>query len=205
MLQIRARIAHLLMAVMAAALIGPALAFAGGAIAFAGVDCGLGDPPWVETTVSNKDVLFTHNVLYASLTPGAHTERTVTHTTTWSASITVSVGAKADAGIIIAKASIQAGIALKGEGAVTDSSSVTTGVTNNSGYPHDYVIFEGTRTVKGTWTRYYCSAGTAKVSGSGTWKSWDAQYVGVLRCDNDNSILTNYGAWSVQYDAVKTC
>ena len=201
----RASLARLMMAVTATTLLIPTVAFAGGAVVHASVDCGVGDPPWYEVRVSNKDVLFTHNLLYATLTPDAYASKTVTHTTTFSASITIKVGAQAEAGIIIAKASASLEVDLMFAGSVTDSTSVTIGVTNNTSRIHDYVFFDGTRTAMGTWTKYYCSVGTAKVSSSGTWKSWEHQYFCVLRCDTDSAVASSYKYWSVQYKAVSTC
>ncbi|MCI0581555.1 MAG: hypothetical protein L0227_01465 [Chloroflexi bacterium] len=199
----RGAVARLLMAVSSAVLLIPTVAAGGGSIAFAGT-CSAGDIDYTVTT-SNKDVLFTHSVLYATLAPGGYASRTLTKSTSFTAGITFTFGATAEAGVIFAKASASAGVALKAEGTTTSGSSVTIGITNNTSAYHDYVFFDGTRTAKGTWKRYKCVAGSEQLSSTGTWKSWNAQYAAVLRCDDDAIIASTYGTWSVQYRAVQTC
>jgi hypothetical protein len=201
----RVLLGRLMMAITAATLLVPGAAFAGGAIAFANVDCAISDPPWYQVSVSTKDVLFTHSILYVSLAPDAYASRTLTKTTSFTAGITITVGASAEAGVILASASASLKVALKGEGSVTSGTSVTLGVTNNTDKYHDWVFFDGTRTATGKWTKYYCSAGVVKVTSAGTWYSWDAQYGAVLRCDQDSKVASTYGAWSTQYKAVTSC
>ncbi len=204
-LALRAALARLVIAVLAATATIPAVALAGAPIALAGVDCSIGDPPWYEVSVSNKDVRNTHQLAYVTIPPGGSATRTITRSTTLTGSIQIEVGAQADAGIIIASASVKVGVTLKGEASATDGSSVSITAPNNTSKYHDYVFFGGTRTANGRWTRYYCSVGVAKVSSSGTWFSWNAQYFGAIRCDHDSVIKNQYGQWSIQHEAATSC
>jgi hypothetical protein len=194
-----------MMAVTAAALLVPAASFVAGPIALASVDCAIGEPPWYEVSVTSKNVVDTNKTVYVTILPGGQATRTLTHTTTLTGSITIQVGTAADAGIIIAKAELSLKVDLMGQYAVTDTDSVSLTANNTTSKYHDYVFFGGTRTANGRWTRYYCSAGVPKVAAGGTWFSWNAQFYGAIRCDNDNAILSKYGQWSVQYKAVASC
>jgi hypothetical protein len=190
---------------MTATALVPALAFGGGAIAFASTDCAIGEPPWYSVTVARKDTVYTHTVAYASLPPGGSATRTISRTTTLTGSIEIEFGVAGEGSIIFASASAKVGVTLKGEASATDGSSMTLSVPNNTRAYHDYVFFNGTRTANGRWVRYTCSAGVAKVSSYGTWYSWEAQYYGVVRCDHDAQIEDKYGRWSIQYKAVSSC
>ena len=202
---LRVTVARLLTAAFAASLFVPVVAFASASVARAGVDCGIGDPPWYEITVSRRDVMYTHTVNYVTLPPGASATRTISRTTTLTGSVEIEVGGEVSASAILAGASAKVGVKLRGEGSATDGSSLSITVKNATSRYHDYVFFNGTRTANGRWTRYYCSAGAAKASGWGTWFSWEAQYYGAIRCDNDSMILSKYGQWSVQYKAASSC
>jgi hypothetical protein len=92
-------------------------------------------------------------------------------------------------------------------GTRTSTSSFTTGITNNTTGTHQYVFFGGTKRGTGTWQKQTCgSDGTVWINGaSGSWGSWHAQQYGVLRCDQDASIGSQFGTGSVQYKAVRTC
>ena len=201
--RLRALTARLAMAATAAGLLIPTVAFGGGSIAFAGT-CSPGDIDY-SVVVSSKSVLFTHSILYVTLAPGATASRTLTKTSSTTAGITITLGASAEAGVIFAKASASVAVALKAEGTTTSGTSVTLSVPNNTGTYQDYVFFDGTRTVQGTWKKYKCVSGAEKLDAQGTFKSWNAQYAAVLNCDDDSAILSRYGSWSVQYKAVTTC
>lgn len=203
--RLRGAAKRLLVGVSAAGFLIPTVAFSGISVARAGVDCGVGVQPWYEVSVSRKDVIWTHTIAYATVLPYGSATRTISRSTTLTGSIQINVGFQADASAIIAKASAKVGVTLKGEGSATDGSSMSITANNNTGRYHDYVFFSGTRTAKGTWARYYCSADEVKTSSSGTWFSWNAQYFGGIRCDNDSAIATKYGQWSVQYEAVSSC
>jgi hypothetical protein len=201
----RAALGRLMVAVMAAGVLVPTVAFAWGSVAHASVDCAVGEPDWYQVSVTATDLLFTHNLAYASLAPDAYASRTISVSNTYTAGITVTVGTSAEGSIIIAKASLAVGFSLKGEYSRTDSDSHTDGITNNTAKYHKWVFFEGTKTAKGNFTKYYCSAGVAKVRSSGTWKSWHGMDFGVLRCDQDSQVIDAYGAWSVEHEATLTC
>ena len=206
MSRFRAQVARLMVAITAATALVPTVAIGIGATAvFASVDCAINDPPWYVVNVSSKTTIFTHMPRYTTLAPDAWATRTLTSTTTVSAGIEFTLGSEAEAGVIIASASVKVGVTLKGEYSETSTTSVTLGVTNNTSNYHDYVFFDGTRKATGTWTKYYCSAGVVKTKSAGTWYSWDAQYDAVLRCDQDAKILSTYGQWSVQYKAATSC
>jgi hypothetical protein len=201
----RAALGRLMVAVMAATVLVPTVAFAWGSVVHASVDCQMGQSDWYEVSVTSTDLLFTHNLAYASLAPGGNASRTITVSNTYTGSITITVGTSAEGSIIIAKASLEVGFSLKGEYSRTDSDSHTDGITNNTSNNHKYVFFEGTKNATGRFTQYYCSVGVAKVRSSGTWKSWHGMDFGVLRCDQDARIATDFGAWSIEHEAVLTC
>ena len=191
------------MAVTTAALLLPMSAAIAGTGALAGT-CSPGDVDYYITS-SSKNILFTHKFVYATLAPGASGARTSTYTTSYTSSVTVSGSAKFSAGIILAQAETTIGMQLQDSGTKTSTSSFTLTAHNGTSQYHDYVWFEGTRRGVGTWKSNNCVAGREKPYGSGTWGSWQAQYSGVINCDDDAAILSKYGSFSVQHYAVKTC
>jgi hypothetical protein len=159
-------------------------------------------------TSSSKDILFTHGFRFATLDSGGFAERTSTETTSFTAGVTASASGTFGANVILAKAEVTVGFSLKVEGTRTSSESFTTGITNNTSSPHTYVWFKGTKQGTGNWAKDQCaresSRGWVEVN-NGHWGSWNAQLDGVLRCDTDNAIQNQFGTFSVQYKAVRTC
>src|SRR6478735_8576614 len=52
---------------------------------------------WYDVAVTSKDILNTYAYEYVTLAPGATGSQTITHTTTYTASVTVSAGTKGSA------------------------------------------------------------------------------------------------------------
>jgi hypothetical protein len=160
-----------------------------------------------NTSATSTNILFTNQFAYATLTSGGHAERTIGSSTTYQASVTGSASGGVGVNLVIVSAEASVGFSLQVSGTWTDSSAFSTGVNNTTTKTHDYVFFGGTKKGVGTWTKQQCdSDGRAWHNiGSGQWGSWNAQHWGVLRCDEDTSIGNNYGTFSVQYKAVRTC
>jgi hypothetical protein len=194
-----------MMAVTAAVLVGPVVAFSGGAVAFAGVDCGIGDPPWYVVSVSNKDEVFTHQIAYALIPPHGSATRTIGKATTLSGSIDIQVGVSAEANVIFGKAGALLNVTFHGEASATDTWTMSITAPNPTANYHRFIFYGGALTANGRWTRYYCSNGIAKVGASGTWFSWTEQSYGAIRCDDDAKIKSQFGLWSVEYKAVSSC
>jgi hypothetical protein len=157
-------------------------------------------------TSSSKDILMTHEYRYATLDVNAYGERTISSTTTFTAGITVNASATAQAGVIFAKAEVSVGFSLMAQGSTTSTESFSDGVKNTTSKPHTWVWFEGTKRGNGGWKSDRCTnQGQWQSYDSGTWKSWNAQFSGVLRCDHDADIANQFGSFSPEYKAVKTC
>jgi hypothetical protein len=158
-------------------------------------------------TSTNKDILETHGFAYATLAPGGDAHKTITATTSYQAGVTVSGSGTVAAGVVLAKAEVTVGFSLQANGTWTDSTQYSDGITNGTNSTHEYVFFEGVRRGRGTWASDICRRdGTGWASyNTGNWGSWEAMKFGVLRCDNDPAIGNQFGTFSVQYKAVRTC
>jgi len=165
----------------------------------------------LTTSVTSKDVTWTHKLVVASLAPGASVSRTLTSTTTLTATVTFTAGVKAEAGAIIAKAETSFGFQLQGSGSHTDTESVTLSKTNTSSSIKSYVFFDGTRRGIGKWVQLKCQFDSRiaewvyKSIGTGAWDSWEIQNTGVLDCASDAAVKTKFGSFSVEYVAVASC
>jgi len=105
----------------------------------------------------------------------------------------------------LAQAEVSVGFELQASGSTTTTRSFSVSQTNNTANIHKYVWFDGTRRGTGTWKQMTCTPSREVLYGSGTWGSWEAQISGVLRCDMDSAILTQFGSLSPEYKAVLTC
>ena len=162
---------------------------------------------WYDVAVTSKDILNTYAFEYVTLAPGASTSQTITHTTTYTASVTVSAGTKGSASVIFANAEVSLGFQVQAAGSTTATNSLTLSTSNTTSSTHTWVFYGATKRGVGTWKGHKCSSNGQVVTttGSGSWGSWDANHRGVLRCDSDTSILNQYGSFSPEYKAVKSC
>jgi hypothetical protein len=106
--------------------------------------------------------------------------------TSVTASVEYSTSASISAGSVIAQASAQTGVKLQASGTVAGGSSFTTYIeqANSTKKNREYVYYRGTMKWYGKYTKYYCDYNSHQVkSRSGSWKSWDINYEGTVRCD----------------------
>lgn len=201
---LRARLARGLAAITVATTMVPAAVLVtGGSVAFAGT-CSPGDVD-LYTYVGTKSILFTHEFEVVTIPPGGSASHAIGYTTTYTSSVTGEGSAKFQAGAIIASAETTVGFSLKDEYARTSTSTVTVTANNaTSGY-RDYIFYRGTRKAVGTWKEYHCVVGRETLKYQGTWGSWHLQQSGAVRCDADSALLSQYGSYSLQYQAAIKC
>lgn len=181
--------------------------------AAAAVTCGpsTNGATYVTTAVTTKNITWTHNLVVATVAAHGSATRTLTVAKQLTASVTVSTGVEAEAGVIFASAKASVGFSLKAEGSRTDTDSISATANNTTSSIKDYVFFDGTKRGVGTWKLYKCqydghiAEWLYRVVGTGNWDSWNIQFYGVLDCDTDSAVKTKYGSFSVQYAAVASC
>lgn len=165
------------------------------------------------TSVTNKSYRRAASDVVITIAPGQTSgSRTITASTTFSANVTVSGSVSVNASAILASAKVTAGIALNLGAAWMSGDSVTVGpYKNTTSRYRDAVAFYGTRTVAGEYTKWVCDASpyygiiTWVNKHTNTYRFWNQVVAGMLWCNDDAAIKQQYGAWSIQYNAVYWC
>lgn len=163
--------------------------------------CTWGDKVEYITSMS-KPWLITH-VKVIILAAGSHFSSSVSETKVNSvtASVTGSVSGTAEAGVILAKASVTASLTLQAVGQHTQTTSHTD-TWSFGPYTNDrtYVVFTGTHKVSGNWDYYQCTRfETWGAKQSGSYVSWDVEIEGSANC------ASSYATTSIQYKAKQFC
>jgi hypothetical protein len=159
------------------------------------------------TSYTTAGVLNT-GLIIATIPPAGSATREATTTKSYTASVTISTGTSVSASTVIAKAEVSVGFALQASGTTTKTESIAITARNTTTAYHDWIFFDGEKTGSGTWARDRCNSnGTGYILNvaTGPWKSWHAQIVGAVRCDQDSTIKSTYGGNSPQYKAATMC
>ena len=165
------------------------------------------------TTVNTKSYARAKNDLVITIAPGQTSgSRTITSNTTYSGSVKISGGVSVNAGIIIANAAVKAGVSLSLGAAFQDGDSWSVGPYHNTTAQYrDAVAYAGSKIVEGQYTKWACGLSpntgfwTWLTQVSSTYGAWNQFFAAMVWCDDDAILKSQYGTWSIQYDAASHC
>jgi hypothetical protein len=165
------------------------------------------------TSISSKTYARALPDVIFSIAPGQTSgTRTVTGTRTFTGNVTVSGSVAVSTSAVIASAEAKVGLDLMLGQAFSSSDSWTVGPYHNTTSTYrDAVAFVGTRVVNGYYTKWKC--GLSPSTGFYTWLSqttnvfdaWNDVVAALVWCDDDALVRSQYGTWSIHYDAASRC